>query len=126
MIYGIGTDIIEISRIKKTLNKNIKFMDKIFTKNEMNILKSKDYKAESVSGMFSAKEAIMKCFGTGLKGFSMKDMEVLRDELGKPIVILNGRLEEIYKNLNGEKIMISISHCKEYATATAILVVKDK
>ena len=67
IIYGIGTDIVEIDRIRTSLNRNIKLLDKMFSPREMQMLKLKDYKAESVAGNFSAKEAVVKSVGTGLR-----------------------------------------------------------
>ncbi|MGL5122903.1 MAG: holo-ACP synthase [Fusobacteriaceae bacterium] len=118
MIYGLGNDIVEISRIEKAI-KNIKFIKKVYTENEIASIEKKGNKAESYAGKFSAKEAIAKAFGTGVREFNLKDIEILNNDLGKPIVFLKNKLKEKYLNF---EINISISHCKEYATAIAILV----
>ncbi|MGL4567841.1 MAG: holo-ACP synthase, partial [Fusobacteriaceae bacterium] len=85
---------------------------------EISEVKSRGDRAESYAGKFSAKEAVAKAFGTGVRGFDLKDIEILRDELGKPVVHLGEVLRERYKD---HKIELSISHCKEYATAVAII-----
>lgn len=125
IIYGIGTDIVEIDRIKTTLNRNLKFLDKVFSPREMLVLKSKDYKAESVAGNFSAKEAVVKSVGTGLRGFSMHDVEILRDDLNRPIVVSSGKFKDYCDIIKVKEIMVSISHSKNYATATAIAIKED-
>lgn len=122
MIYGVGTDIIEIDRVYKSLNRNIKIISKLFSDREVEILKSKGYKAESIAGNFSAKEAVVKSIGTGLRGFSLKEIEILRDELDRPVVIADGKFKKFLESIGVEKILVSISHSKNYATATAIAI----
>ena len=119
MIIGIGTDIIEIDRIEQAINKNKGFINKVFTVNEINMFKEKNMRSEVIAGNFAAKEAISKAIGTGFRGFSFIDIEVLRDELGKPIVYLSKNMDNI---INGEyRINISISHDRTSAIAFAIL-----
>ena len=125
MIYGIGTDIIEIDRIHRALDRNLKLLDKLFSDKELEILKSKKYKPESVAGNFCAKEAVMKALGTGLRGFQLKDVQILRDELNKPFVVPQGKFLELCKEKNVAEIMVSISYSKNYATANAIAITKD-
>ena len=124
MIYGIGTDIIEIERIHKALNRNLKLLDKLFSEKELEMLKKKKYKPESVAGNFSAKEAAMKAVGTGLRGFQLKDVQILRDELNKPVVVPQGKFLDFCNEHSIGEIMVSISHSKNYATATAIAIKK--
>lgn len=122
MIYGIGTDIIEIERIQKALNRNLKLLDKLFSDAELLVLKEKNYKAESVAGNFCAKEAVVKSIGTGLRGFPLKDIQILRDELNRPIVLAKGKFKDYCDKKGISEIMVSISHSKDYATATAIAI----
>lgn len=121
-IYGIGTDIIEIDRIKQSLNRNLKLLDKLFSKNELEELKKKNYKSESIAGNFAAKEAVVKSVGTGLRGFNAKDIEILRDNLNKPVVVASGNFKIFLDENNIKDIKVSISHSKRYATATAIAI----
>ena len=72
----------------------------------------------SFAGRFAVKEAVAKAFGTGIRGFSLKDIEVKNDELGKPSVILYNELKKSY---DGCDIHITITHNKTMAMATAIL-----
>ena len=120
MIIGIGTDIIEIERIEKAISTNKKFLDNLFTEEENILFKSKAMRAEVIAGNFAAKEAISKALGTGIRGFSFKDIEVLRDELGKPVAKLNEKVEILLKNKQ-YNLNISISHNKSSAIAFAII-----
>jgi holo-[acyl-carrier protein] synthase len=124
-ILDIGIDIVEIERIEEALNKNKRFLEKIFTQEEINYFESKNFKAETIAGNFSAKEAISKALGTGIRSFNFKDIEVLRDINGKPIVKTYNNLSKICIDYNVLEIKVSISHSKNYAVANAIVMVKE-
>lgn len=115
-ILGIGNDIIEIYRIEKAMKRKM-FVEKVFTKKEIEQIDRHGAKVESYAGRFCAKEAISKAFGTGIRGFKLTDIEIINNELGKPEVFFYGELK--IKN-RSVKIELSISHTKEYATAVAI------
>lgn len=121
MIIGIGTDIIEIDRIQKAMDKGYNFIEKIFTKSEIEYLKSRNMRPEFVAGKFAAKEAVAKALGTGFRGFDFRDIEIDKTTLGKPIVILRGNAKKMDKKWGKYKIHLSISHSKENAVAYAIL-----
>ena len=104
-IFGIGTDIIEISRIKKNLESE-RFLKRIFTDNEIKYFESRGMKRESIAATFSAKEAISKAVGTGIRGFKFNDIEVLRDEKGRPYVIAHGN----FKKLCSDNNILSLIH----------------
>ena len=120
MIIGIGIDIIEINRIEKVMLRTSSFIEKSFTSNEIEYFKSKGLKGNVIAGNFAAKEAISKAIGTGFRGFGLKDIEVLRDGLGKPVVNLSYK---IYKLLDIKEfnMHVSISHNKENAIAYAVM-----
>ena len=120
MILGIGTDIIEIDRIKAVIERTPSFLKKAFTENELELFKSKGMRAETIAGNFAAKEAMSKALGTGFRGYSLKDFEILRDDLGKPIVNISKEAKEKigYKKLN---INVSISHNQSSAIAFVIV-----
>ena len=122
MIIGIGTDIVEIRRIKKIMNdKSNSFLKKIFTDKEIKLLEERNLRPEYIAGRFAAKEAIAKALGTGFREFSFRDITVLNDELGKPIVKLEGNAKKI-ADKNGKTILhLSISHGDDAAIAYAIL-----
>ena len=120
MIVGIGTDIIEIERIKRAVEKTNHFVDKLFTKREIEYFNVRNNAANVIAGNFAAKEAVSKAIGTGFRSFGLKDIEILRDKLGKPFVILNERVYEIIGTKN-VIIHISISHSNENDIAYAVM-----
>ncbi len=124
MIIGIGTDIIEIERIEIAVKRTKGFINKLFTENEINIFESRGFKSEVIAGNFAAKEAVSKALGTGFRGFGVKDIEILRDELGKPVVNLNSNAYEILKRKD-VNIHLSISHNRTSAIAYAVMEVVE-
>ena len=122
MIVGIGNDIIEIERIEKAISKE-GFKNKIYTQRELKNIEKRGNRTETYAGIFSAKEAISKAIGTGVREFSLTDLEILNDDLGKPYVVVSERLDKIIKSKKENyQIEISISHSKKYATAIAVIV----
>ena len=126
LIIGVGTDIVEIRRIKNAIESNDKFLEKIFTSAELEYLKKRNLRAEYVAGRFAAKEAVAKALGTGFRGFEFKDIEIDRTTLGKPIVILKGKAKLIAKKEGEYNIHLSISHGVDSAVAYAIFEVEKK
>lgn len=121
MIVGIGNDIIEIERIEKAILKE-GFKNKVYTERELENIEKRGNRMETYAGIFSAKEAISKAIGTGVREFSLIDLEILNDDLGKPYVVVSEKLDKILKNKKESyQIEISISHSKKYATAMAII-----
>ncbi|MCL2753528.1 MAG: holo-ACP synthase [Defluviitaleaceae bacterium] len=119
MIISIGTDIVEVVRVKKAVSR-LRFRDKCFTDAEILYCSSKKSTAfQSMAGLFAAKEAVSKAIGNGFRGFLPRDIEIVHDALGAPSVRLAKAV--ILPNDSNVKIMISISHEKNYATATAII-----
>ncbi|MGI6777156.1 MAG: holo-ACP synthase [Acetivibrionales bacterium] len=124
MSIRCGVDIIEIDRIKKSVGEgNNAFRDRVFTDREIEYCElKKNVKYESYAARFAAKEAVSKAFGTGIgQGVSLKDIEILNDEFGKPYVVLHNKCREIFEKINGESISLSLSHCKDYAVAYAVI-----
>ena len=116
MIVGIGTDIIEISRVVKACE-NINFLNRNFTMNEINLIQNDEKKSAS---NFAVKEAVSKVFGTGIRNFSLQDIEVLRDSFGKPYINLYGEAKNIARKLNINQFHVSISNTKELVIAYVI------
>ena len=122
MIVGIGNDIIEIERIEKAILKE-GFKNKVYTERELENIEKRGNRTETYAGIFSAKEAISKAIGTGVREFSLTDLEILNNDLGKPYVVVSEKLDKILKNKKESyQIEISISHSKKYATAMAIII----
>ncbi|MEN8076761.1 holo-ACP synthase [Clostridioides difficile] len=122
MILGIGTDIIEIDRINKAINNTPMFLEKMFTKRELEELTKNNIRVESIAGNFAVKEAVSKAIGTGMRGFSFKDIEVFRDELGKPVVSVSNKIKELIKS---DKYLFNVSISHNKTTAIAFVVLED-
>jgi len=123
MIFGIGTDLIKITRIKN-INSLEKFALKILSKNELDLFDSlsNDKKITFISKQFAGKEAFSKALGTGISaGIRFKEIEILRDEKGKPIFTAINSLKSFMLNLGITRTHISITDEREYAMAFAIL-----
>jgi holo-[acyl-carrier protein] synthase len=119
---GLGNDIIEISRIEKAI-KNLRFIQKIYTEEEIKLIVSKGNKVETYAGRFAAKESVSKALGTGMRKINFSDIEIINNELGKPVVRFKNNIEDYNEKY---LVNISISHCREYATSTAIIFKKEK
>ena len=121
MIVGIGNDIIEIERIEKAISRE-GFKAKVYTQREIENIIKRGNRTETYAGIFSAKEAISKAIGTGVREFSLTNLEILNDDLGKPYVVVSEKLDKIIKSKKEDyQIEISISHSKKYAIAMAII-----
>ncbi len=117
MILGIGNDIIEIQRVEKAC-KSTGFLTRCFTNKEIQCF-SGNY--ASLAGNYATKESVAKAFGTGFRSFSLEDIEVLRDELGKPYVNLYNKAKEMAETMEVSNIHVSISNLKDLVSAIAIL-----
>lgn len=124
MIMGIGTDIIEIDRIEKAVKSTKLFIDKLFTEKEITMFELRGFKSEIIAGNFAAKEAISKALGTGFRNIGLKDIEVLRDDLGKPVVNLSNNVYDILKRRD-INMHLSISHNRTSAIAYAVIEVVE-
>ena len=122
MIIGTGVDIVRISRFKKYIN-NRRFLNRFFDDMEIELIEARGASSpQSLAGRFAAREAFFKALGTGFKGFSMKDISVINDSNGKPIIIPSEKVECFLNEIgNNWVIHLSISHEKEYAIAQVIV-----
>jgi holo-[acyl-carrier protein] synthase len=123
MILGIGIDIIEVARIQASFEKfGERFVNRILLPDEIAYCLSHKNPAPFLAVRFSAKEAISKAFGTGIGSqLSWQDMEVRRKESGEPFVILHGNGEKLFAARGAKRLLISLSHTQNYATAVAVL-----
>ena len=130
-IYGIGTDIINVLRVGKILRKNkIEFKKKIFTKKEILYCDSKKNSVSYYAKRFAAKEAFVKALGTGFSnGLLHKDVEVIKNKKGKPIIKISPRSSRIINKILKNKkysIHLSLSDDKPWAVATVIINKNDQ
>tara|TARA_B100000401_G_scaffold424015_1_gene352399 strand:+ start:168 stop:554 length:387 start_codon:yes stop_codon:yes gene_type:complete len=126
-ILGIGVDIIDNKRIKRSI-KNDKFVKRIFSKKEINSSKNFKDKVNFLAKRFAAKEALSKTFGTGFRSnLNYKDIQILNDQMGKPYYLISKKIKDVIyakfkkKNIN---LFLSISDEKDYSIAFAILQTK--
>ncbi|GMQ56861.1 holo-ACP synthase [Vallitalea sediminicola] len=119
MIKGIGNDIVEVDRIEKAIH-NKRFLEKFFTSDENKLFAAKNYRGETIAGNFAVKESVSKVLGTGFVHFAPIDIEVLRDDKGKPYVILYNGAKDLARQLDISMIHVSISHSKDNVIAIAI------
>ncbi|WP_298867437.1 holo-ACP synthase [uncultured Gimesia sp.] len=122
VIVGLGTDIVEIERIGQMIERHGEtFLDRVFTENENKYCGTKKNKEQHYAGRWAAKEAVMKALGTGfIKGIGWKEIEVINLASGKPTIVISGGVERQAGELGITEILITISHSREFATATAI------
>lgn len=116
MIKGIGIDIIELARIKQSMNKQQRFVKRILTEKELehyDTLPNEKRQIEYVAGRFAAKEAVAKATGRGIGELSFQHIEILVQESGAPYMAVQG-----YET---DKIHVSISHSEHYAVAQVII-----
>ena len=116
MLTGVGCDLIELERVKKACEKEA-FLSRMYTSEERWQAAGK---VSVLAGTFAVKEAVAKVLGTGFRNFMPIDVEVLRDDLGKPYVILHGNAELIAKEKGIRRIEVSISDTKDYVMAFAV------
>lgn len=119
MIRGLGNDIIEIERVRKSIDRHgSHFLNRLFTQKEQDYCFQYKDPVPHFAGRFAAKEAIAKALGVGFgEHLSWQDIEILNDKQGKPIVSLTALIEQQYEN---PQIFLAISHCHSYANAVAI------
>lgn len=120
MVIGNGVDIVEIERISEIVKKNPRFLERCFTENERALFLEKGMRIETIAAGFAGKEAVSKALGTGIRGFNLVDIEILRDALGKPIVHLLGKAKDVAANKQIHRIELSLSHSDVQAIAFAL------
>ena len=122
-IFGVGTDIVKNSRIKKLI-KNKKFIDRIFTSSEIKDSRKINHKVLFFSKIFAAKDAFVKSLGTGFAhNINFKDINVSKKRSGKPYLTLSNKLKNILKRklkLKKIKIFLSLSDERDYSVAYVV------
>jgi holo-[acyl-carrier protein] synthase len=123
-IVGIGTDIVECLRIGRMIEQHGElFLGRVYTEREVRYCQARKRAVEHFAGRWAAKESILKCLGTGWRrGLSWTDMEIRNGPNGEPHVLLCGACKDVAQHLRISNILLSISHCRAYATAYAVAV----
>lgn len=123
-ILGIGTDIIEVERIGRMIERHGDlFLTRVYTAGEIEYCSPRKARAQHYAGRWAAKEAVLKTLGTGwARGIQWTDIELMNEYGGKPKIVLHNRAAEVAQERGITEIQISISHCHNYAVAFATAV----
>ncbi|MDA8080204.1 MAG: holo-ACP synthase [Actinomycetota bacterium] len=121
MSITVGTDILEINRFRKVLERRPGLRRKIFTEAEVAYCESKADSIPHFAARFCAKEAFSKAIGSGVRAFSMSEVEVVRNDLGKPGIELSGRAQKIASDLAVKDVDVSMSHSDLFAVAVVVV-----
>lgn len=123
MIYGIGTDLVQVQRIQEALRRwGERFQNKVFTSYEVRYCLRKRIPGPNFAARFAAKEAFVKALGIGIRrGVHWRDVEVQRGPLGKPVLKLTGRAAEIIQKEKIDGVFLSLTHDGDYSSAMVVL-----
>lgn len=121
-IVGLGTDIVEIVRIGQMIERHGEhFLQRVYTDEEISYCQRRKESYQHFAGRWAAKEAVMKSLGTGwTRGVGWRDIETCSTQSGKPTITLNGAARDFAEQAGIAEVLITISHCRAYATATAV------
>ncbi len=123
-VIGHGIDLVECSRIAELGERyGAMLLDRIITHSEQEYCRLRKRRWEHLAGRFAVKEAVLKALGTGLRGqMAWTDVQVTNDGLGRPIAIMEGHVRKIADEKGVTEVLISISHTKDQAIASAIAI----
>lgn len=126
-IYGIGIDIVDTVRITRSIEDfGDRFLDRVFTEQEIHYCSRMKQADQHYAARFAAKEAVAKAFGTGIGAeLGWKDMEILRDENGKPFLKLTGDGQQFAEDKKISEVLISLSHSDNHAAANAVAICSE-
>ncbi|MDZ4789147.1 MAG: holo-ACP synthase [Blastochloris sp.] len=124
ILLGQGLDLVECQRISDCLEKfGDRFLDRIFLPSERSYAGGHAQPAPHYAARFAAKEAVSKALGTGIgQDLGWKDIEVVREASGQPRIQLHGAGLKLFQNKKGLRISLSLTHTKQYAVASALLI----
>lgn len=122
-VLGIGVDAVEIARVRRALDRTPTLLDRLYTPREQAYCgtASGSWRFGSLAARFAAKEAVVKAFGTGVRGFAFLDVETVNDELGRPLVALHGGAADLATGLGVARVHLSLTTSVSLAIANAVL-----
>jgi len=122
MIQGIGIDVVEVARLRASVERRgERFLRRVFTPEEVAFCTSRPRRYEHLAARFAAKEAVLKALGTGLSGgASLLEVEVVHTAEGRPAVRLHGRTQDLARSLGVGRIHLSLTHTEHLAVAQAL------
>lgn len=123
MVLGLGTDLIEIERIEKSIERfGARFLERVFTPGEIAYCRAKKGSAESFAARFAAKEAGAKALGTGIgRGVGWRDIEVVREQGQAPQIRWSGAAKARAEKMGIENARLSLSHSRDLAMAVVVV-----
>lgn len=127
-VISLGCDIVEVARVQGVLERQgERFLERVFTAEERAYCETKPRPGPFWAARFAAKEAVSKCFTTGIGAeLGWKSVSVSHGDRGEPIVMLDGPATELLRKLGGDDVLLSLSHTDSMAMAMAAIVVRDK
>lgn len=121
MVVGIGVDIVDIGRIAAVCQRHpSRFPQHLLTESEWEHWSASGSRMETLAGIWAAKEAVSKALGTGFRGFGLRNVAIVHDQLGKPEILLTGGALQQAHCLSVQRVLVSISHSAEQAVAFAV------
>jgi holo-[acyl-carrier protein] synthase len=121
--YAVGIDLIAISRVRAVLDRHdVRFLRRVYTPEEVAYCRGR---VSELAARFAAKEAVMKALGTGVRGVGWRDIEVLPNRRGKPLVYLYGRAQARAERIGLRALDVSLTHERDFAVA-AVVGVRDE
>jgi holo-[acyl-carrier protein] synthase len=122
MIVGLGSDLLDVARVEQKLQEDSGLAATLFTPPEIRYCESQRHPAQHYAARFAAKEALLKALGTGWRdGLSWHEIEIRRDELGRPVMVLSGKVEQLARERRVARVHVSLTHTAAFAAATVIL-----
>jgi holo-[acyl-carrier protein] synthase len=117
-VVGIGIDAVEIDRMARALDRTPTLLGRLFTEGEQAACAGR---AGSLAARFAAKEAVAKAFGTGIREFAFRDVEIVNDDLGKPEAVLHAGAAALAARLGVTRVHVSLTTSRELAVANAVI-----
>jgi holo-[acyl-carrier protein] synthase len=123
VIVSVGIDMIEVGRVRATLRRTPRFVERVFTASERAYCDGRGaVAAQHYAARFAAKEAAMKALGTGWRdGLAWQDIEIAHDAAGAPVILFHKRARELFTQSGATRAHVSISHTAEHAIAQVVL-----
>ena len=125
MIRGLGVDIVEIDRMALALGRHPRMKERVFSEGERAYCDARSRPEVHYALRFAAKEAVLKALGTGFSGMRFRDVEVARDDRGRPVPVLHGRARELADEIGVSEMHLSLSFTQSTAVASAVAIVGD-
>ena len=126
MIQGLGVDIVEIDRMALALERHPRLKERCFSEAEREYCEARSRPAVHYALRFAAKEAVLKALGTGFSGIGFRDVEVSRDERGRPFPLLHARAAEVAADAGILELHLSLSYTRSTAVASAVAIAGGK